>query len=141
MTRRSVPQRHPPCQTACPTGIDIPSFIQRIVDGKLRGSAHAILNANPLSGMCARVCPTEVLCEQACVRNIHKDKPVEIGQLQRFATDACFAKPGAPLFTRAPATGRRVVVIDANAKPGGRNEYGRVAALSLHAALCAPPGA
>jgi glutamate synthase (NADPH/NADH) small chain len=136
-----------PCQTACPTGIDIPSFIQRIADGNIRGSAHAILSANPLGGMCARVCPTEVLCEQACVRNTHEDKPVEIGQLQRFATDAYFAKPGAPLFTRAAATGRRiavvgagpaglacahglarlghaVVVFDANSKPGGLNEYG-----------------
>ena len=76
-----------PCQTACPTGIDIPSFIQRIADNNLRGSAHAILSANPLGGMCARVCPTEVLCEQACVRNTNEDKPVEIGQLQRYATD------------------------------------------------------
>jgi dihydropyrimidine dehydrogenase (NAD+) subunit PreT len=136
-----------PCQTACPTGIDVPSFIQRIADGNLRGSAHAILSANPLGGMCARVCPTEVLCEQACVRNTNEDKPVEIGQLQRFATDAYFAHPGAPLFTRAAATGHRVavlgagpaglacahglarlghdvVVFDANTKPGGLNEYG-----------------
>jgi dihydropyrimidine dehydrogenase (NAD+) subunit PreT len=136
-----------PCQTACPTGIDIPSFIQRIADNNIRGSAHAILSANPLGGMCARVCPTEVLCEQACVRNTHEDKPVEIGQLQRYATDAYFAKPGTPLFTRAPATGRKVaivgagpaglacahglarlghdvVIFDANPKPGGLNEYG-----------------
>jgi glutamate synthase (NADPH/NADH) small chain len=136
-----------PCQTACPTGIDVPSFIQRIADGNIRGSAQAILSANPLGGMCARVCPTEVLCEQACVRNTNEDKPVEIGQLQRFATDAYFARPGAPLFTRAAASGRKlavvgagpaglacahglarlghaVVVFDANAKAGGLNEYG-----------------
>ena len=136
-----------PCQTACPTGIDVPSFIQRIADGNIRGSADAILSANPLGGMCARVCPTEVLCEQACVRNTNEDKPVEIGMLQRFATDAYFADPGAPLFTRATATGKRiavvgagpaglacahglarlghsVVLLDANAKPGGLNEYG-----------------
>ena len=97
--------------------------------------------------MCARVCPTEVLCEQACVRNTHEDKPVEIGQLQRYATDAYFANPGAPMFTRAKASGRKVavvgagpaglacahglarqghdvVVFDANAKAGGLNEYG-----------------
>lgn len=136
-----------PCQTACPTGIDVPSFIQRIADGNIRGSAHAILGANPLGGMCARVCPTEVLCEQACVRNTGEDKPVEIGQLQRYATDAYFANPGAPLFTRAAASGRTVAVVgagpaglacahglarlghavvmfDAHAKPGGLNEYG-----------------
>ncbi|MEO8542968.1 MAG: NAD(P)-dependent oxidoreductase [Burkholderiaceae bacterium] len=136
-----------PCQTACPTGIDVPSFIQRIADNNIRGSAHAILSANPLGGMCARVCPTEVLCEQACVRNTNEDKPVEIGQLQRYATDAYFAQPGAPLFTRAQASGRKVAVVgagpaglacahglarlghavtvfDANDKPGGLNEYG-----------------
>ena len=136
-----------PCITACPTGIDIPTFIHRIADDNIRGSALSILSANPLGGMCARVCPTEVLCEQACVRNTLEDKPVEIGLLQRYATDAYFAKPGAPLFTRAPLTGRAVAVVgagpaglacahglvrlghhviifDANPKPGGLNEYG-----------------
>ena len=58
-----------PCTKACPTGIDVPTFIRRIADGNLRGAARAILEQNPLGGMCARVCPTEVLCEQACVRN------------------------------------------------------------------------
>ena len=136
-----------PCITACPTGIDIPTFIHRIADDNIRGSAHSILSANPLGGMCARVCPTEVLCEQACVRNTLEDKPVEIGLLQRYATDTYFAKPGAPLFTRAAATdktvavvgagpaglacahglarlGHQVVIFDAHPKPGGLNEYG-----------------
>ena len=136
-----------PCQTACPTGIDVPSFIQRIADGNLRGAAHTILEANPLGGMCARVCPTEVLCEQACVRNKQEDKPVEIGQLQRYATDHLMADPGKPLFTRAAPSGKRVAVVgagpaglacahglarlghevvlmDAQPKLGGLNEYG-----------------
>jgi glutamate synthase (NADPH/NADH) small chain len=136
-----------PCVTACPTGIDIPSFIARIAQGNLRGAASAILQANPLGGMCARVCPTEVLCEDACVRHTLEDKPVEIGLLQRHATDALFAKPGKPLFTRAERTGRRVAVVgagpaglacahglarhghdvvifEARAKGGGLNEYG-----------------
>jgi dihydropyrimidine dehydrogenase (NAD+) subunit PreT len=136
-----------PCVNACPTGIDIPSFIRRIGDDNLRGAAKAILDANIFGGMCARVCPTEVLCEQACVRNTNEDKPVEIGLLQRHATDHVLGSTGAPLFTRAPATGRRiavvgagpaglacahraallgheVVVFDARPKPGGLNEYG-----------------
>ncbi|MBF9267203.1 dihydropyrimidine dehydrogenase, partial [Acidovorax cattleyae] len=102
-----------PCATACPTGIDVPSFIHRIAQGNERGAARAILEANPLGGMCARVCPTEVLCEQACVRNVNEDKPVEIGALQRYATDAHFSQPGAPLFTRAAPTGRRAAVVGA----------------------------
>ncbi|QIL83567.1 NAD(P)-dependent oxidoreductase [Diaphorobacter sp. HDW4A] len=136
-----------PCATACPTSIDIPSFIQRIAQGNDRGAARAILEANPLGGMCARVCPTEVLCEQACVRNTNEDKPVEIGALQRYATDALFDNPGAPLFTRSASTGKRIAVVgagpaglacahglamrgndvvlfDAHPKLGGLNEYG-----------------
>ena len=102
-----------PCATACPTGIDIPSFVHRIAQDNNRGAARAILEANPLGGMCARVCPTEVLCEQACVRNTNEDKPVEIGSLQRYATDAFFARPGAPLFQREAPTGKRVAVVGA----------------------------
>jgi glutamate synthase (NADPH/NADH) small chain len=136
-----------PCQTACPTGIDIPAFIQRIAQDNVRGAAEAILTANPLGGMCARVCPTEVLCEQACVRNTNESKPVEIGLLQRFAVEGHFARPGKPLFERGMPTGRRVAVVgagpaglaaahglawrghdvtlfDAAPKLGGLNEYG-----------------
>jgi len=137
-----------PCQTACPTGIDIPAFIQRVAQDNVRGAAEAILTANPLGGMCARVCPTEVLCEQACVRNTNESKPVEIGLLQRFAVEGYFANPGArQLFERAASTGKRVAVVgagpaglaaahglawrghditlfDAAPKLGGLNEYG-----------------
>lgn len=136
-----------PCQAACPTGIDVPSFIQRIAQDNLRGAAEVILSANPLGGLCARVCPTEVLCEQACVRNTGEGKPVEIGLLQRHAVEAHLDRPGRPLFTRGQPTGRRIAVVgagpaglacahglarrghevdlfDAAPKLGGLNEYG-----------------
>nr|WP_318382416.1 NAD(P)-dependent oxidoreductase [uncultured Enterobacter sp.] len=136
-----------PCTRACPAEIDVPSFIQRLAQGNDRGAAEAILRANVLGGTCARVCPTETLCEQACVRNSQDARPLAIGQLQRFATDRFFAAPGKPLFVRAPQTGRRVAVVgagpagltvahhlalaghdvdvyDARAKGGGLNEYG-----------------
>jgi dihydropyrimidine dehydrogenase (NAD+) subunit PreT len=99
-----------PCTTACPTGIDIPGFIQKIRSGNLKGSAHTILSENIMGGMCARVCPTEVLCEEACVRNTHEDRPVRIGLLQRYATDPIF-EAGTPLFERAPATGRKIAIV------------------------------
>jgi glutamate synthase (NADPH/NADH) small chain len=99
-----------PCTTACPTDIDIPRFIQSIRSGDLEGAAHTILSENIMGGMCARVCPTEVLCEQACVRNVHEDKPVDIGLLQRFATDPVLAS-GKQLFGRAESSGKRVAVI------------------------------
>ncbi|KQW37887.1 NAD(P)-dependent oxidoreductase [Rhizobacter sp. Root404] len=136
-----------PCVNACPTGIDIPSFIRRISEDNLRGAARAILEANIFGGMCARVCPTEVLCEQACVRNTNEDKPVEIGLLQRHATDHAMNAGGAPMFVRGTPTGRRIAVVgagpaglacahraamlghevtvfEAKPKPGGLNEYG-----------------
>ncbi|MDH3748510.1 MAG: NAD(P)-dependent oxidoreductase [Gammaproteobacteria bacterium] len=99
-----------PCTTACPTGIDIPVFIQKIRSDNIRGSAHTILKENIMGGMCARVCPTEVLCEEACVRNTHEDKPVDIGLLQRYATDPIF-KHRTPLFSRAETTGKRIAVV------------------------------
>ena len=135
-----------PCTTACPTGIDIPGFIQKIRSDNLRGAARTILSENIMGGMCARVCPTEVLCEQACVRNTHEQKPVEIGLLQRYATDPVFDE-NMRLFSRAEASGRRVAVVgggpaglscahrlamlghavtvfDRDEKLGGLNEYG-----------------
>ncbi len=135
-----------PCTTACPTGIDIPAFIQKIRSDNLKGSAHTILRENIMGGMCARVCPTEVLCEEACVRNAHEDKPVNIGLLQRHATDPVFEQ-NLQLFERAPDTGKRVAVVgggpaglscahrlatlghqvvvyNRDSKLGGLNEYG-----------------
>src|SRR5882757_3940817 len=76
-----------PCIQACPTGIDIPSFIKKIVNGNLTASARTILSANVLGASCARVCPTAVLCEGACVVLDLEGDPVKIGRLQRYATD------------------------------------------------------
>ena len=135
-----------PCTTACPTGIDIPGFIQKIRSDNIRGSAHTILRENIMGGMCARVCPTEELCEEACVRYTHEDKPVDIGLLQRYATDPIFEQ-GTQLFVRADDSGKtvaivgggpaglscahrlamlghNVVVLNKDSKPGGLNEYG-----------------
>ncbi len=135
-----------PCVTSCPTGIDIPLFIRQISTDNPKGSARTIFNENILGGMCARVCPTETLCEQACVRNTAEDNPVRIGELQRYATDHLMATGKQP-FERAASTGSKVAVVgagpaglacahrlalhghtvdiyDANAKSGGLNEYG-----------------
>ena len=135
-----------PCTIACPTDIDIPAFIQKIRSDNVLGSAHTILKENIMGGMCARVCPTEVLCEEACVRNTHEDKPVEIGLLQRYATDPIL-EDNTQLFERAATSGKKVaiigggpaglscahrlatlghdaVIIERDSKLGGLNEYG-----------------
>lgn len=115
-----------PCIEACPTGIDIPAFIKSINTGNLPGAAFTILDANIMGGMCGRVCPVEELCEEACVRNTAEDKPVAIGLLQRFATDALLDS-GAQPFGRAPLTGRRVAVVGAG--PAGMSCAHRLARL------------
>ena len=99
-----------PCQKACPTSIDIPLFIRQIANSNEIGAAETILNANILGGMCARVCPTETLCEEACVREHSEGKPVKIGLLQRHATDALLSAGKQP-FRRAEPTEKKVAVV------------------------------
>jgi glutamate synthase (NADPH/NADH) small chain len=101
-----------PCIRACPTAIDIPSFIRKIGTGNLRGSARTILEANVLGHSCARVCPVEVLCEGACVLNQEHKRPVAIGALQRVATDHVLDRGIQVLHAGAP-NGRRAALIGA----------------------------
>jgi dihydropyrimidine dehydrogenase (NAD+) subunit PreT len=135
-----------PCMTACPTSIDIPLFIREISTGNPLGAAETIFEQNIFGGMCARVCPTETLCEEVCVRETAEGKPVKIGQLQRYATDTAM-EAGRQFFTRAASTGRKIAVVgagpaglacahrlsmhghdvdvfEAREKAGGLNEYG-----------------
>ncbi len=147
-----------PCRTACPTGIDIPGFIRNIASKNYKGAAELILKENILGGTCSRVCPTETLCEEACVRHKHLDKPVAIGLLQRFAVDQVI-KAREPLFSRGLDTGKRVALVgagpasmacahvlaraghtatlfEAKSKSGGLNEYG-LAAYKMTDDFCA----
>ena len=136
-----------PCAIACPTHIDIPEFIRRIGSNNLEGSAEVILESNVLGASCARVCPTQELCEGACVM-LHTDSPpIDIGRLQRYATDYVMERNihvlkshaskngksvavvgGGPAGISAAAElsryGYRVVVFEAQAEAGGLNRYG-----------------
>jgi dihydropyrimidine dehydrogenase (NAD+) subunit PreT len=136
-----------PCAQACPTHIDVPLFIRQITTANPHGAAETILSANIMGGMCARVCPVEQLCEEACVREFAEGKPVQIGLMQRYATDTLMAERHSQPFVRQPATGKRIAVVgagpaglscahrlamlghdvtvfDAKPKAGGLNEYG-----------------
>ena len=136
-----------PCITACPTGIDVPTFIKKIVTDNLAGAARTILEANVLGASCARVCPTQVLCEGACVVRGLEGDPIKIGRLQRHATDHALARgldvlpPSRPRHERRVAVvgagpaglgcaaelarlGYRVTVYDRRPKGGGLNTYG-----------------
>jgi len=98
-----------PCMRACPTHIDVASFIGKIATGNLKGSARVILDANPMGASCARVCPTEELCEGACVYK-KDDTPIRIGDLQRYAIDWVMDHD-VDLFAPGPATGKKVAII------------------------------
>lgn len=136
-----------PCITACPTHIDVPSFIKKISTENVLGAARVILDANALGASCARVCPVEALCEGACVVNHNHERPVAIGRLQRYATDDYFRRGRPQLFELPAANGRRValvgagpaslgcaaelrklgyaaVVFERDPHPGGLNTYG-----------------
>jgi glutamate synthase (NADPH/NADH) small chain len=99
-----------PCTRACPTHIDVPRFIRQILHRDEIGSALTILEANIFGGSCARACPTEVLCEGACVDRMLMKAPVQIGRLQRFACDTAVDR-GVTFFESGEPTGRRVAVI------------------------------
>jgi dihydropyrimidine dehydrogenase (NAD+) subunit PreT len=136
-----------PCTKACPTHIDIPTFIKKIASGNLKGSAKTILESNWMALTCAKACPVEVLCEGACVYNAKGEEPIRIGRLQRYAIDEYFARGMQPLFTPAARNGKsvgmigagaaglacaaeaallgfEVTIYDANEKPGGLNTWG-----------------
>ncbi len=135
-----------PCTYACPTHIDVPSFIKKIASGNLLGSARVIFDANPIGATCARVCPVDVLCEGACVEKTLMAKPIEIGRLQRYATDYAMRnekeifKAGAPngksvgIIGSGPAglscamylarLGYAVTIYDKKSLPGGLDTYG-----------------
>ena len=135
-----------PCTMACPTRIDVPAFIKKISTNNLRGSARVILEANILGESCGRVCPTEVLCEGACVMHEKGEQPIEIGRLQRYAVDyvldrniqlfragssngkrvACIGSGPASLACAAELAklGYAVTIFDRNDLPGGLNTYG-----------------
>ncbi|MFN2501803.1 MAG: NAD(P)-dependent oxidoreductase [Pyrinomonadaceae bacterium] len=99
-----------PCMHACPTHIDVPGFIKKIASGNLQGSARVIFDANPIGATCARVCPVEVLCEGACVEKTLLKKPIEIGRLQRYATDYAFAK-GRQIYEKGTPNGKSVGIV------------------------------
>ncbi|WP_027167592.1 NAD(P)-dependent oxidoreductase [Mesorhizobium sp. WSM3224] len=142
-----------PCMNACPTSIDIPLFIRQIATGNPLGSAKTIFDQNILGGMCARVCPTETLCEEVCVREVAEGKPVQIGRLQRYATDVAMSQDK-QFYKRAEPTGKSIAVVgagpaglaaahrlarhghdvtilEAQPKAGGLNEYGIAAYKSV----------
>jgi len=121
-----------PCIKACPTSIDVPTFIRKISTDNVLGSAKTILEANLMGATCSRVCPVEELCEGACVLNAENEKPIEIGRLQRYATDYLYERDIQP-FDLAEKNGKKVAVIGAG--PAGLTCAGELAKLGYDATV------
>ena len=121
------PSAPAPCAVACPAMVDVPRFVDAIAHDDWEGAAELIFAANLLGASCARVCPTEELCEGACVLTRQGRRPVEIGRLQRYAADRALQNPWSTFRTAAPATGKRIVVIGAG--PAGLVCAGELAIL------------
>ncbi len=101
-----------PCTKSCPTSIDVPKFIKQITTGNIKGSAHTIFSSNIMGAGCSKVCPVEKLCEGSCVYNLMHEEPIPIAKLQRYSTEIAMDKKW-QLFTRKPATGKKVAVVGA----------------------------
>ena len=114
-----------PCVTSCPAGVDVPSFVASIAAADPGAAAATIFADNILGGTCARVCPVEVLCQSDCVLIHEGRRPIEIGALQRYATEWAYAN-GTPLRTPVRPNGKRVAVIGAG--PAGLAAAGELAA-------------
>ena len=136
-----------PCSKGCPAGTDPAKFIRSIRFRNDRGAAETIRENNILGGTCARVCPYDRLCEEACSR-CGIDKPIEIGKLQRYAIEqeeaygmktlsapekkvgnvACVGAGPASLAVAAELAkaGYNVTILEREAKAGGVLTYGIV---------------
>lgn len=101
-----------PCVNACPTGIDIPLFIRQINSKNEMGAAKTIYDSNYFGYACGKVCPTEVLCEGACVYNHSDVKPIEIGRLQSFATGKSISA-NKIFYAVTASNGKKIAVIGA----------------------------
>jgi dihydropyrimidine dehydrogenase (NAD+) subunit PreT len=135
-----------PCSEGCPAGTDPGKFIRSIRFRNPKGSAETIRENNPLGGVCARVCPYDRLCEEACSR-CGIDRPIEIGKLQRYAIEqeesfgmvertsapasigakvACVGSGPASIACAATLAkaGADVTVYEREDKPGGVLTYG-----------------
>ncbi len=138
---RCIQCKKPTCVEGCPVEIDIPGFIQLIVEGKFIESARKIKETNALPAVCGRVCPQEVQCEAKCVRG-KKGEPVAIGRLERFVADYERATGEVAIPEIPKKTGKRIAIVGSG--PAGLTVAGDLIKLghevTIFEALHAPGG-
>lgn len=111
-----------PCVKGCPAGVDVPAFVKKVWSGNWRGAARVIREANVFGGTCARVCPTEELCEKECSSRL-LGRAIPIGALQALACElGGLAAAGEPSGAASPvAESRPATRGAAQASPASRS--------------------
>lgn len=98
------------CQQGCPVNIDIPDFIKHLQQGDVEAAAKVLKSKTSLPGICGRVCPQELQCENACTLN-KKGAAIAIGRLERFVADWERLEGSSSIPEIAPSTGKQVAVV------------------------------
>lgn len=103
-----------PCIKGCPVEIDIPAFVQFILEGKYRESINKIKETNILPAVCGRVCPQEEQCQMVCIvgKSLKSvEEAVQIGKLERFAADWEMEQGEVEMPEIKPPTGKKVAIV------------------------------
>jgi len=109
-----------PCVNACPAGVDVPSYISLVAEGRYAEALEIHRKRNPFALVCGRVCPA--FCERRCRRG-ELDESVAIRQIKRFMADHELKNPWTPPQLE-PKKGKKVAII-------GSGPAGLTAALRL----------
>jgi glutamate synthase (NADPH/NADH) small chain len=110
--QRCLMCKKPKCIAGCPVEIDIPGFIQHIVDKDFKAGISLLKGKNILPAICGRVCPQEEQCEKECILGV-KNEPVAIGRLERFLADWEAEQGEVHLPPKPKSTGKKIVVVGA----------------------------
>ncbi len=139
--QRCIQCKEPKCMQGCPVMVNIPRFLEFIVEGDLPSAARSLFGDNALPAITGRVCPQEVQCEVQCVRGV-KGKPVAIGYLERFVADWARAHEGTVTLTPRPPTGKKIAIVGGG--PAGLTAAGELLKLgheiTIYEALHKPGG-
>ncbi|MEM3011074.1 MAG: FAD-dependent oxidoreductase [Candidatus Bathyarchaeia archaeon] len=96
-----------PCKYACPVGIDVPTYVYLVSQGKYDQAMAVIREKTPFPSVLGHACAR--LCEKVC-RSREVNEPIAICALKRFLADQD-VRLWKPNVKPAPSTGKRIAII------------------------------